>query len=49
MWGLVIVGVLAVASVAAVLLGGRHPRENDRGGFEQHPGTGGGWPGGPLT
>jgi hypothetical protein len=48
MVGFLIIGVLVVISVAVILLTGRSPRADDRGGFEQHPGVSGGWPAGPL-
>jgi len=35
----IIIAVLVVLAVAAILLAGNGPRERDRGGFEDHPGS----------
>ncbi len=49
MWWWIVMGALAVLAVVAVLVSGHSPRDADRGGFEQHPGTGGPFSGGgPL-
>jgi hypothetical protein len=46
MVGLIIIMALVVVALTALLVvGQRRPSSRDRGGFEQHPGVGGGWPG----
>jgi len=40
--------LVMLALVLLAVVGGRRPSADERGGFEQHPGVGGGWPGSSL-